>query len=154
VVKSRRKYNKLYYTVKWAGDKITEEPWYNLLPGSDVHVANFHKKYLNMLGPPTEYKPKLMHLMTGGLDSAMAHDPLLVAEPNSVHDALVVGEPTSRRLTNLEASHSDGVLTSDASAALVALHNYDDDVAVQARDAWLLDVTGAPYWEGGSNVTK
>jgi hypothetical protein len=83
-----------------------------------------------MLGLPAEYKPKLMHLTIGSLDSAMAHDPLLVAEPNSVHDALVVGKPTSRRLTNLEASHSDGMLTSDASAALVALHNYNDDVAI------------------------
>jgi hypothetical protein len=33
-------------------------------------------------------------------------------------------------------------------------HDLHAAIAVNEGDLWLLDVAGAPYWEGGSNVTK
>jgi hypothetical protein len=130
VVGSLKKRNKLFYKVKWTGiDEVSEQPWYDLLPGSEVAVANFHKKYPNMPGPLAQFKSQLASLMMGREDSALAYEPLSMVEP-SHYDT-----PPLTQLTTVDIED-------------------DDDVVINEWDDWMIDVTGAPYWEEGSNVIK
>lgn len=63
VVDSRRLRNKLVYKVKWSSSEITEEPWYNLLPGSEVAVARFHQRMTTKPGPLASFKQQLSLLL-------------------------------------------------------------------------------------------
>jgi hypothetical protein len=133
--------------VKWVGsDTTTVEPWDHLLPGSEKIVANFHTKYPNMLGPPSSYKPKLVLLMMGSNDLISTYDPLSL---------LIVGDSIST-LSRPEGTQFQGVEVGEIASAsgglpvTAYLQDYDDnDVVIHERDAWLIDVAGAPSWRGG-----
>jgi hypothetical protein len=85
VVDLRRLRNKLMYKVKWASGEITEEAWSNLLPGSEVAVANFHQMMLTKPGPPSSFKQQLLQLrmigVGGDMDYALAD---AMTEPSSI----------------------------------------------------------------------
>jgi hypothetical protein len=56
VVDSRLLRRKLMYKVKWASGEINEEPWSNVLPGSEVAVAYFQQRMPTKPGPPSSFK--------------------------------------------------------------------------------------------------
>ena len=56
IIDSRYKRKKLHYKVLWEGGFQTEEPWTNVLPGSEELVADFHLQYPNKPGPPSSFK--------------------------------------------------------------------------------------------------
>jgi hypothetical protein len=123
VVGSLERRNKLFYKVKWTGiDKVTEQPWYDLLPGSEAAVADFHKEYPDMPGPLAQFKSRLASLVMGSEDLSIVGPYCYDTSP----------------LTQLAAMDVEA----------------DDDVVINEWDNWMIDVTGAPYWEEGSNVTK
>ena len=167
VVDSRRLRNKLMYKVKWASGEITEEAWSNLLPGSEVAVANFHQRMPTKPGPPSSFKQQLMQLRMMGVGGDMNYVLAdAMTEPNSIEQEAVKSSDTklTQRTNFLEDTQLDeGRLDARASGLhdnhaeqgdlnANALANYNDDCV--AVDAWIASVAGAPVLEGGSTVTK
>ena len=126
VVDSRRVRRKLVYTVKWTGhDKVTEEPWSNLLPGCEVAVALFHKNNPLKPGPPSSFKHKLELQVMSSEDDRQDRTPAVKAIASSTDPEL-------------------GTYTS----------SIDEPVTMSSSDLWLIDIAGARLWEEGSNVTR
>ncbi|KAM0708517.1 hypothetical protein Q7P35_005169 [Cladosporium inversicolor] len=146
VVDSRRKRNKLHYTVKWVGhEDTTEQPWIDLLPGSEVSVARFHQKHPNKPGLPSSFKAELDLQMMG---SAVAIPAMNVGVPAIVATVL---EP--------EPSSSDGpfcplTYVVSTSANMEPQDHHDPPIPFAQGDLWLLDVAGALLWMEGGIVSR
>jgi hypothetical protein len=48
-----------------AHEDTSERPRSDLLPGSEIFVANFYREYPNKPGPPSSFKAELDHQMIG-----------------------------------------------------------------------------------------
>ncbi|KAM0691543.1 hypothetical protein Q7P36_007742 [Cladosporium allicinum] len=123
--------------------------------GSKEAIALFHKNNLLKPGPPAAFKDKLeLHMMGLG-------------EPPHAVTAEAAPAIKVRSYTQA-AAHTELTRHTDATdrpcrplnAAVRACAIMEQQqlklpvITVAEGDLWLLDVTGAPYWEGGSNVTK
>jgi transposase InsO family protein/predicted aspartyl protease len=187
VVDSRRKGKggHLFYKLKWTNGEITEQPWSDLLPGSEMLVAQFHKDHPLKPGPPSSFKDKLElqvmgfhdespHAVTAEAALAMKVPTVTVTRAES---QAMKARNTHRRAElamhiNAAADGPRGPVNAVARARVVMekqnehelpaqhelqhelQHDLHAAIAVNEGDLWLLDVAGAPYWEGGSNVTK
>jgi hypothetical protein len=61
-------------------EHTAERPRSDLPPGSEIFVANFHRKYPNKPGPPSSFKAELDHQMIG---SAVAVSVMKVGMPTA-----------------------------------------------------------------------
>jgi hypothetical protein len=166
IVDSRKLRNKLMYKVKWASGEITETEWSNVLPGSEVAVANFHQRMPTKPGPPSSFKYQLQQLRmigVGGDTPPRSYAMAVRSSAMTKHQQMKSGVMTKLtqrtnflKDTQLDEGRSDvsasGLLNQafnhanqgDLTVDALADHN-DDCVAV---DAWIADVAGAPFWRG------
>jgi hypothetical protein len=159
VLDSRRKGKgqKLYYTVKWTGhDKPTEQPWSDLLPGSEVAVADFHKKYPNKPGPPASFKAELSAQMTGSVSATMVMNGIFTStsnvddlEPEQASDdgtfLPMIKRGSASAVTEQPSDHHDTAIVMDP---------YVGNVCFAEGDLWMLTVAGAPLWTGRGVMSR
>ena len=166
VVDSRRKGRGgyLWYKLRWTNGEITEQPWDDVLPGSEVLVAQFHKNNPLKPGPPASYKDKLELYVMDSQDES-PHTVTVEAAP-TVKVLAARAEPQAMKARNEHAELAmhvnevaDGprgpVYAVARASAVIEQRSTKlpagaelPAVAVNEGDLWLLDVAGAPYWKG------
>jgi hypothetical protein len=151
---SRRIRKKLHYTVRWSNGEITDEPWSNVLPGSEVAVALFHKNNPLKPGPPASFKDKLELRVMDSVDE-LPHAMTAIEAAASVMKVRSYAAHAELAMHVLAvADRSRGPVNAVVRASADVEQELLMPIIVAEGDLWLLDVAGAPYWEGESNVTK